>query len=138
MSDEGQRIEFGDDGPYLFQELTEEPQAMLLDEHDVCLLQFDQLYLPVALQACSPFANALSNMSQADMGPEREGMIPVDFDLSETTELPLVTSVDGESFQYGESVYLDVNFDNTKARLCLSVMAAATLGQILSQVPDVS
>ncbi|BCS89602.1 hypothetical protein [Pseudodesulfovibrio sediminis] len=135
MSDDGQRIEFGTKGPYLLQELTEQPQAMLLEDHAVCLLQFGQLYLPVAVDACAVVAGALSNMSQADIGPEKEGMIPLDFDLSETTELPLLTGAAGESFQHGEMVYLDVHFGDTEARLCFSIMAAATVGQVLSQVP---
>lgn len=135
MSDEGQRIEFGTQGPYLLQELTEQPQAMLLEDHDVCLLQFGQLFLPVALDACAAVTGALSNMSQAEIGPEKEGMIPLDFDLSETTELPLLTGAGGESFQHGETVYLDVYFGETKARLCFSIMAAAIVGQVLSQVP---
>lgn len=135
MGNEGQRVEFGDKGPYLFQEFSIEPQAMLLAEHDVCLFQFGELFLPVALAACKPLADALSNMSQADMGPEREGMIPLEFDLAETTELPLVTGSAGESFQHGETVYLDVMFGETTGRLCFSVPAAAVVGQVLSQVP---
>lgn len=135
MSDEGRRIEFNDNGPYLFQELSVDPQAMLLDEHDVCLLQFGQLYLPVALSACKPLADALSNMSQASMGPEREGMIPLEFDLNAMTELPLLTGVEGESYQHGETVYLDVTFGETVGRLCFSIMTAATVGQALSQIP---
>lgn len=136
MSDEGQRIEFGDVGPYLLQTLDIQPEAMLLDEHDVCLLQFGGLYIPVSLAACKLLADALSNMSQADIGPEREGMIPLDFDLTEATELPLVTGASGESFQYGEAIYMDINFGETVARLCLSIVTAATVGQILSQVPS--
>jgi hypothetical protein len=136
MSDQGRRIEFGDKGPYLFQTLDVEPQATLLDEHDVCLFQFGQLYLPVAVLACKPLADALSNLSTADMGPEREGMIPLDFDLSETTELPLVTAAAGESFQHGETVFMDVFFGDTSARLCFSVPTAAVVGQVLSQVPS--
>ena len=135
MSDQGQRIEFGDKGPYLFQTLDVEPQAMLLEEHEVCLFQFGQLHLPVAVQACKPLADALSNLSQADMGPEREGMIPLDFDLSETTELPLLTGCAGESFQHGETVFMDVFFGHTAARLCFAVPTAAVVGQVLSQVP---
>ena len=135
MSDEGRRIEFGDKGPYLFQELTVEPQAMLLDDHEVCLFQFGGLYLPVALAACVPLADALSNMTQVAMGPERDGMIPLEFDLDETTELPLVTGSAGESFQHGETVFLDVFFGDTMARLCFSVPTAAVVGQVLSQVP---
>ncbi|MCJ2164407.1 MULTISPECIES: hypothetical protein [unclassified Pseudodesulfovibrio] len=136
MSDQDQRIEFGDKGPYLFQELSVEPQAMLLDEHQVCLFQFDQLFLPVALAACGPLAAALTEMSQAVMGPEREGMIPLEFDLSETTELPLLTGVDGDSFQHGDTVYLDVFFGATRARMCFSILTAAAVGQVLSQVPE--
>ena len=136
MSDQDQRIEFGDKGPYLFQELAVEPQAMLLEEHDVCLLQFGQLFIPVALSACQPFAAALTEMSQTAVGPEREGMIPLEFDLAETTELPLLTGVAGESFQHGETVYLDVLFRQTEARLCFSILTAAAVGQILSQVPE--
>jgi len=135
MSDEGERIEFGGKGLYLFQLLLDEPQAMLLDEHDVCLLQFGQLYMPVSLDACPAMADALSNMSQAAMGPEREGMIPVEFDLSETTELPLITGAASESFQHGETIYMDVKIGETDARLCFSVLAAETIGKILSQVP---
>lgn len=136
MSDEGQRIEFGDNGPYLFQVLDVEPQAMLLKEHDVCLLQFEQLYLPVSIEACGPLANALSNMSQASMGPERKGMIPLEFQLSKTTELPLITGAKGESYQHDDVVYLDVLFGEVEARLCFSVLSAANVGQILSQVPS--
>lgn len=135
MSDEGQRIEFGGKGPYLFQVLEMEPHAMLLDEHEVCLLQFDKLYLPVALDACPCIAEALSNMSQADMGPERTGMTPVEFDLGKTTELPLVTGSANESFQHGNTIYMDVLFNETQARLCFSVKAAALIGQVFSQIP---
>ncbi|WP_316897754.1 hypothetical protein [Pseudodesulfovibrio indicus] len=135
MSDQGQRIEFGDSGPYLFQEIDVQPEGMLLEDHAVCLLQFDGLYLPVALAACAPMAEALTQMEQAAMGPEREGMVPLEFDLSETLELPLLTSVAGESFQHGETVYLDVFFGQTRARLCFSILTAAVVGQILSQVP---
>jgi hypothetical protein len=136
MTDEGQRIEFDDQGPYLFQRLDMEPQAMLLDDHDVCLLQFGQLYLPVALDACRALAEALTNMSQAAMGPERAGMTPLEFDLDETTELPLLTGVARESFQYDDLIYLDVEFGQTRARLCLSILAAAMVGQIVSQIPS--
>lgn len=135
MTNEGQRVEFGDKGPYLFQVLEAEPQAMLLEEHDVCLLQFEQLYMPVSLDACRAMADGLSNMSQADMGPERKGMLPVEFDLDEVTELPLITGTAGESFQHGETVYIDVTFGETEARLCFSIYAAAIVGQVLSQVP---
>lgn len=135
MSEEGQRVEFGDKGPYLFQVLNVEPQAMLLEDHDVCLLQFGQLYIPVSLSACPVVAASLSNMSQASIGPEKEGMIPVEFDLSETTELPLVTGAAPESYQFDDGVYLDVFFGETQARLCFSIMAAAIVGQVLSQVP---
>lgn len=134
MSEEGQRIEFGDKGPYLFQLLQEPPEAMLLEEHNVCLLQFDKLYMPVSVDACAVVADCLSNMSQAAIGPEKEGMIPVEFDLSETTELPLITGAASESFQFNETVYFDVQFGETQARLCLSIIAAAVVGQILSQV----
>lgn len=135
MSEEGQRIEFGDKGPYLLQELSMEPQAMLLEEHDVCLLQFEQLYIPVSLDACAPFAGALANMSQAAVGPEQAGMIPLELDVTETTELPLVTHTADESFQHNETVYLDVFFGDTRVRLCFSVYTAAIIGQVLSQVP---
>lgn len=135
MSDEGQRVEFGDAGPYLFQVFEDQPQAMLLEDHEVCLLQFGQVYLPVSLEASHAMADGLSNMSQAEIGPEREGMIPVEFDLSETTELPLITGAAAESFQHGETVYMDVQFGDTVGRLCFSIMAAATVGQVLSQVP---
>ena len=134
MSEEGRRIEFGDNGPYLFQELVEPPEAMLLEEHGVCLLQFGGLYLPVALSACGQVAAALTEMNQAAMGPEREGMIPLEFDLDETLELPLLTGAAGESFQHNETIYLDVYFGETQARLCFSILAAAVVGQILSQV----
>lgn len=134
MPDNEQRIEFGGAGPYLLQVLDGQPEAMLLDEHDVCLLQFGGLYLPVSLAACKPLADALANMSQAAMGPEREGMVPLDFDLSETTELPLVTGAEGESFQFGETIYMDVSFGDTVARLCFSILTAAAVGQVLSQV----
>jgi len=135
MSDQGQRVEFGDKGPYLFQVLDIEVQAMLLEDHDVCLLQFGELYLPIALAACAPMAAALSNMSQATMGPERKGMIPVEFELDEATELPLITDSGNESWQFGEVVYMDVLFHETEARLCFSVQVAATIAQVLSQVP---
>jgi hypothetical protein len=135
MTDEGQRIEFDDKGPYLFQVLEVEPQAMLLEDHEVCLLQFGQLFLPVSLDACKAVADGLSNMSQAAMGPEREGMTPVEFDLDETTELPLVTGAAAESFQYDDIIYMDVEFGETRARLSFSILAAALVGQIMSQVP---
>lgn len=133
MSEEGQRIEFDDNGPYLFQVLDTEVGAMLLEEHQVCLLQFSGLYLPIALDACGPMAEGLVNMSQAAMGPERTGMTPLEFDLSATTELPLLTGSADESFQHGETVYMDVYFGETLARLCFSVPVAAAVGQILSQ-----
>ncbi|QGY39264.1 hypothetical protein GM415_03720 [Pseudodesulfovibrio cashew] len=136
MTEEGQRIEFGDGGPYLFQVLDVEVQGMLLEEHGVCLLQFGQLYLPVALDAAKGMAEALTNMSQAPIGPEKLGMIPVEFDLSETTELPLLTGTASESFQHDETVYMDVSFGDTKARLCFSILTAAGVGQTLSQLPD--
>lgn len=136
MSEQGERVEFGDRGPYLFQELAVEPQAMLLDEHDVCLFQFGGLYLPVAQAACRALADALSNMSPADMGPERTGMTPLDFDLDETTELPLLTGVAGESFQFGETVYLDVFFGDTAGRMCFAVQTAAMVAQVAAQVPE--
>ena len=135
MAEQDQRIEFGDRGPYLFQELDVQVQAMLLEEHEVCLLQFGQLYLPVDLSACGGVAEALTNMSQSAMGPEREGMIPLEFDLAETTELPLLTAAAGTSFQHKETVYLDVLFGETEARLCFSILTAAQVGRILSQVP---
>jgi len=135
MSDEGLRIEFGDKGPYLFDLLDVEPQATLLEEHDVCLLQFDELYMPVSLDACKGMADGLSNMSQAEIGPERAGMTPMEFELDETTELPLLSGSTGNSFQYGEMVYMDVLFGDTEARLCFSVRTATALGHVLSQVP---
>ena len=136
MSDEGQRIEFGDKGPYLLQRLEEPDQAMLLEDHPVCLFQFGGLYLPVGLDAGRAMAEGLSNMSQADVGPEREGMLPLEFDLSETVELPLVTGAADESFQFGETVYMDVFFGDTEVRLCLNVPAAAALARVLSEIPD--
>ncbi|MGL1862797.1 MAG: hypothetical protein OCC46_09785 [Pseudodesulfovibrio sp.] len=135
MSDEGQRIEFGKEGPYLLQLLDVEPQALLLEEHDVCLLQFGQLYMPVSLDACKRMADSLTNMSQAGMGPERAGMIPVEFDLEETTELPLISSAAGESFQFNETIYMDVQFGDAAARLCFSLQTAATVRQIMAQAP---
>ncbi len=135
MSDEGQRIEFGKKGPYLFQLLDVEPQAILLEEHDVCLLQFGQLYLPVSLDVCKGMADSLTNMSQADMGPERTGMIPVEFDLEETTELPLISGAAGECFKFNETIYMDVQFGDADARLCFSIQTAATVGDIMSQIP---
>ncbi|EGB16138.1 hypothetical protein DND132_2935 [Pseudodesulfovibrio mercurii] len=134
MTDQGQRIEFDGKGPYLFQVLADPPEATLLEDHEVCLFRFNQLFLPVALTACGPMAEALTEMSQAAVGPEREGMIPLEFDLSEPLELPLLTGVAGGSHQHGETVYLDVRFGETEARLCLSILAAAVVGQILSQV----
>ncbi|WP_272701631.1 hypothetical protein [Desulfovibrio sp. Fe33] len=136
MSDQGRRIEFGGDGPYLFQVLSDLPEAMLLEDHEVCLFRFNQLFLPVSLSACGPLADALTEMSQADAGPEREGMTPLEFDLSETLELPLLTGAAGTSFQFGDMIYLDVFFGETEARLCFSVPAAAIIGQILSQVAE--
>lgn len=136
MSDEGQRIEFGDAGPYLFDTLDGEPQGMLLDEHEVCLLQIGELYLPVSLDAGKQLADGLANLSQADMGPERKGMMPVTFDLEEMVELPLVTGAASEGFQYGETIYIDVQFGDTQARLCFSILTAAAIGQILSQIPS--
>lgn len=135
MSDEGQRIEFGETGPYLFQVLDVEPEALLLDEHEVCLIQFEQLFLPVSVVGCAEMAAGLSNMSQADIGPEREGMIPVEFDLDEMVELPLLTGAANESFQFGDVIYIDILFDKAAARLCFSVRTAAAISQILSQVP---
>ena len=134
MSDQGQRIEFEAKGPYLFQVLADPPEAMLLEDHEVCLFQFDQLYLPVALSACGPMAEALTEMSQDASGPEREGMIPLQFDLSETLELPPLTGVAGTSYQHDDVIYLDVFFGETEARLCFSILAAAVIGQVLSQV----
>jgi hypothetical protein len=136
VSDQGRRIEFGGDGPYLFQVLSDPPEATLLEDHEVCLFRFNQLYLPVSLSACASLADALTKMSQADMGPEREGMIPLEFDLSEMLELPLLTGVAGTSFQHGDMVYLDVLFGEAEGRLCFSVPAAAVVGQILSQVAE--
>ncbi|WP_285907751.1 hypothetical protein [Pseudodesulfovibrio pelocollis] len=135
MTDEGQRIQFDDAGPYLLEPFEAEPQAMLLDDHPVCLLQFGGVYLPVALDACPALADALGSMRTTDMGPEREGMVPVAFDGDEAIELPLLTGVAPESFQHGDMVYLDVFFGPTRARLCLSVIAAATVGRIISQIP---
>ncbi|MEF2229868.1 MAG: hypothetical protein V3571_02985 [Pseudodesulfovibrio sp.] len=135
MTDEGQRIEFGDNGPYLIERFDEPTQALLLEEHPVCLFQFGGVYLPVSLDAAPAMAEALANMSQADAGPEREGMTPIGFDEGEAVELPLVTAVGAGSFQHGETVYLDVSFGETAARLCFSVPAAALVGQVLSQIP---
>jgi len=135
MTEEGQRILFEDAGPYLLEAFEAEPEAMLLDDHPVCLLQFGGVYLPVALEACPAMAETLGAMRMTDMGPEREGMIPVAFDGDEAIELPLLTEVGPESFQYGDMVYLDVFFGPTRARLCLSVIAAATVARIVSQIP---
>jgi hypothetical protein len=134
VSDQGQRIEFEGKGPYLFQVLSDPPEAMLLEEHEVCLFQFGQLYLPVALSACGPMAEALTEMSQSASGPEREGMIPLQFDLSETLELPPLTGVAGTSCQHDDVIFLDVRFGEAEARLCFSILAAAVIGQVLSQV----
>lgn len=134
MSDQGRSIEFEGKGPYLFQVLSDPPEATLLEDHEVCLFRFGQLYLPVPLPACGPMAEALTEMSQAASGPEREGMIPVQFDLSETLELPPLTGVAGTSFQHDDVVYLDVLFGETEVRLCFSILAAAVIGQVLSQV----
>ncbi|QJB55353.1 hypothetical protein [Pseudodesulfovibrio sp. zrk46] len=135
MSDEGLRIEFGDKGPYLFQVLDTEPEAMLLEEHGICLLQFGKLYLPVNLSACNAMSNGLSNMNGAEMGPEREGMIPVEFDLEESTELPVVTGGASDASQFGDMIYYDVQFGDTDARLCFSGRTAAAVVDILSQIP---
>lgn len=134
MSEDGRRIEFGDKGPYLFQVLDVEPEALLLDELDVCLLQFGELYLPIRLDVSMPIAEALTNVNQADMGPERAGMVPMEFRLDEVTELPLITGVADDSFQFGDVIYLDVRFGETEARLCFSVRTASAIGEILSQV----
>lgn len=135
MSQEGQRIEFTDKGPYLFEPFETEPRATLLQEHNVCLIQFGELYLPVALDVAGRIADALTNLTQADMGPEREGMTPLAFDQDVLTELPLLTDVAEASFQHGDTVYMDVSFGPTEARLCFSVKAAAIVGQVMSQVP---
>lgn len=135
MSEESQRIEFGDAGPYLLQRLDEPTQATLLEDHPVCLLRFGELYLPVSLDAARTLADGLSNMSQASSGPEREGMLPLEFDIDETLELPLLTDAADESFQFGETVYMDVQFGETAVRLCLTIDGAATLGRVLSQLP---
>ncbi len=135
MSEESQRIEFGDAGPYLLQRLEEPTQATLLEDHPVCLLQFGELYLPVSLDAGRAMADGLTNMSQASTGPEREGMLPLEFDFDETLELPLLTDVADESFQFEETIYMEVRFGDTSARLCLTIGGAATLGRILSQLP---
>jgi hypothetical protein len=134
MTEEGQRIEFDDAGPYLFQVFEAEPEAMLLEDHPVCLLRFGGVYLPVALDACLAVAHALANMSQAAMGPEREGMTPVAFEPDEIIELPLLTGAAGESFQHGDVVYLDADFGPTRVRLCFSILAAAVVGQVMSRV----
>lgn len=134
MSDQGRRIEFNGKGPYLFPILAGLPEATLLEDHAVCLFRFEGLYLPVTLSACGPMAAALTEMSRADAGAEGEGMIPLDFDLSETLELPLLTGVAGTSSQHDDVVCIDVFFGETPARLRLSVPAAAVVGQILSQV----
>lgn len=134
MTDQGQRIEFDGKGPYLFQVLSDPPEATLLADHRVCLFRFGGLYLPVALSACGPMAEALTEMSRADAGPEGEGMIPLEFDLDEPLELPLLTGVAGTSSQRGDVVRIDVFFGETEARLRLSVPAAAVIGQVLSQV----
>ncbi|WP_419785576.1 hypothetical protein [Pseudodesulfovibrio sp.] len=134
MSEEGQRIEFDDQGPYLLEFPDGPGQAMLLEEHPVCLFQFGPVYLPVSLDVAAAMAAGLSNMSQASMGPEREGMTPIGFDEDAPTELPLVTGTAAESFQHGETVYMDVLFGETQARLCFSIPAAALVGQVLSQV----
>lgn len=134
MSDQGRRIEFESRGPYLFQVLADPPEATLLEDHDICLFRFGRLYLPVALSACGPMAEALTRMSQAAAGPEREGAIPLRFDLSQTLELPPLTGVAGTSFQHDDVIYLDVLFGGAEARLCFSIPAAAVIGQILSQV----
>jgi len=134
MAEEGKRIEFEDNGPYLFQLLDVEPEAMLLEEHEVCLLQFGGLYVPVSLNVCPDIAATLVNMSEAAMGPERTGMVPLEFDLEETTELPLVTGCEAASFQHNDTVYMDVLFDQTAGRLCFSVRTAAAVGQLVSLV----
>ena len=90
-------------------------QAMLLEDHPVCLFQFGGLYLPIGLDAGRAMAEGLSNMSQASMGPEREGMLPLEFDPAEIVELPLVTGAANESFQFGETVYMDVFFGDTRS-----------------------
>jgi len=135
MSQEGQRIEFDDAGPYLLQFPDGPGQAMLLDEYPVCLFQFGEVYLPVSLDVAAGMAAGLANMRPASMGPEREGMTPIGFDEGEPTELPLLTESAGESFQHGETVFIDVRFGDTAARLCFSIPAAALVGQVLSQIP---
>ena len=135
MADEGQRIEFDDKGPYLLERFEETTQAVLLEEHPVCLFQFGPVYLPVSLDVAAPMAAALANMSQSDAGPELEGMTPIGFDPDEALELPLITGTAAESFQHGETVFMDVRFGDTAARLCFSIPVAAMVGQVLSQIP---
>ncbi|MDD3313060.1 hypothetical protein [Pseudodesulfovibrio sp.] len=135
MSQEGQRIEFDDAGPYLIQFPDGPGQAMLLEEHPVCLFQFGEIYLPVGLSVAPALAAGLSNMRRAAMGPEREGMTPIGFEEGEPTELPLLTGTADEAFQHGETVFIDVRFGDTAARLCFSIPAAALVGQVLSQIP---
>jgi len=135
MADEGQRIEFDDNGPYVIERFDEPTEALLLEEYPVCLFQFGGVYLPVSLEAAPAMVEALANMSQAADGPEREGMTPIGFDEGESVELPLVTGVAAQSYQHGETVYMDVRFGETEARLCFSVPAAALVGQVLSQIP---
>ena len=136
MADQQQRIEFGNTDPYLFDVIDAQVEGMLLEEHEVCLLRFGQLYLPVDLPACAAVAEALTNMSQSAKGPELAGMLPLEFDLAETTELPLLTAALGTSHQHNETVFLDVLFGETEARLCFSILTAAQVGELLSQVPQ--
>ncbi len=139
MTQEGYLIEFPDAGPYLFPELAEPSAASYLPEHDVMLLQFDKLILPLNRVGTQAVIDALLEPKPAADNTSYEGHHPVpleDMDKDSVVETPLLAKGPATAVQHANLIVLNVMLGEARAALPLSVAAAASVGQILSQMPE--
>ncbi len=135
MDLEGQRIEFTGPGPYLLPVLTQDPEASLLKEQDVVVLQFGPVFLPVSLVGCAEMVAALQALEDAAPRPEPEGATALDFADGAVLELPLLTAAQSPARQTDNVVTLDVSFGPARAELCMSIKTAAMVGTLLAHAP---
>lgn len=135
MTQEGQRIEFTEPGPYLFPELSESPLVHVLETGDVAVAQFDSLYVPIAMAAAGQAVDALANLTLESSLAEDEEYIGLDFDGLGVLETPLLSAVN-KAMQVDDLVFLEVLFGEAKALIPLAIQTAGLLGQLLAQAPD--
>lgn len=141
MSQEGARIEFTDQGPYVFPELCENPTATVLAEQGIVVARFGALHIPMTMEACSGIIQALIELRQSPAPPDESEAISLILDGPdmagiELIETPVLTSAVSPALQHDDLVYLSVGFGDTAALFKLSIGSAGLLGQLLSRVPE--